>query len=70
MLINVLFFEAAWLTSFDHAKTSDADFNSFHGRVACRMMSNPALNCRVGRTTDVAAVLKKMPFRLSSFFLH
>jgi serpin B len=50
VLINVLFFEAAWLTSFDHAKTSDADFNSFHGRVACRMMSNPALNCRVGRT--------------------
>jgi serpin B len=50
VLINVLFFEAAWLTSFDDAKTRDADFNSFHGRVACRMMTNPSLSCRVGRT--------------------
>ena len=50
VLINVLFFEAAWLTRFDEAKTRDADFNSFHGRVACRMMSNPSLSCRVGRT--------------------
>lgn len=50
VLINVLFFEAAWLTRFDESKTRDADFNSFHGRVACRMMSNPSLSCRVGRT--------------------
>ena len=50
VLINVLFFEAAWLTRFDEAKTRDADFNSFHGRVACSMMSNPSLSCRVGRT--------------------
>ena len=50
VLINVLFFEAAWLTSFDEAKTRNADFNSFHGRAACRMMSNPSLSCGVGRT--------------------
>jgi serine protease inhibitor len=50
VLINVLFFEAAWLTSFDDAETRDADFNGFHGRVACRMMTNRSLCCRVGRT--------------------
>jgi len=60
MFLNALLFNGQWKTEFDPAKTSNDEFDTYHGKVHVPMMRNHELKCRSAQEEAFATV--EMPF--------
>jgi len=61
VLVNVLYFKAAWHRGFDRENTQNEQFRGYAGDSVCRMMHIPALKCSYGSTENARYVV--MPYK-------